>query len=107
LQNAFAISQHVRIPEPQNAIALRHQPLVALSVALRLGVLTSIDFDHKHAFMAYEVEDERSDGGLTPEAQAVQSMRSQPGPQSKFSVGHLMAQSLCMATMNFRYSAMR
>jgi hypothetical protein len=54
-------------------------------------VLTPINLYDQHSFVANKVEDERTDWNLTAEAQSVQSMRSQPGPQPMLGIRHVVA----------------
>jgi hypothetical protein len=92
LQNTFAILQHVGIPKPQDPIALRSEPSIACDIPLGFSVLTAIDFNHQHALMTHEIENERSERNLAPETQPVQAMGPQPRPQMRLRVGHVTPQ---------------
>ena len=46
-QNRIGVGERVAVPESQDGGPLRPQPLVALGVVVRLGlVLTAVDFDY-------------------------------------------------------------
>jgi hypothetical protein len=71
LQNTLSIPQHVRIPESNDAVAFSFKPAIAFNVLLGICVLTAIDFNHKLLLVAHKIEDERSEGNLTPKAQPI------------------------------------
>jgi hypothetical protein len=63
------VPQHVIVPEPQNAVALRlkiRRPLCIPGNVLGLIVLRSINFDDEAPFMTGEVSEEGTDSGLPP-----------------------------------------
>jgi hypothetical protein len=71
--------------------------LVAFDVAGLVGMLTTIDFNNEVVFMADEVGNERPNRRLAAEAQAVQAMSTNRGPEMPLRVRHLGAQSLGVA----------
>ena len=65
--NAFDISQHVVIPESQNAITVIRKPLIADGITRVSGMLAAIDFNDDAVLSAYEVDDIGADWLLTDE----------------------------------------
>jgi hypothetical protein len=68
--HAVDVLQHIIVPEAQDAIALRSKIDGSLCISgnvLRLIVLRSIDFDDEASFVAGEVSEVRTDGGLPAE----------------------------------------
>jgi hypothetical protein len=60
IQDACRLFEHVRVPEPQDSIALCGKPTVALLIVLSLrskAVLSAIDLDHKLGLVTKEVSD--------------------------------------------------
>lgn len=76
-QHTVAIAQHIGIPEAENSITLRFQPLITLSITRVLRVLSAVDLNDQAHVVANKVDDEATDWCLASEAQAVQSMSSQ------------------------------
>jgi hypothetical protein len=81
LKNAFDVFEDVVVPEPDdtvsNALQVRVAPLV---IVLMLCVLAAIELDHETALKAYEIDDIRSDGPLSPELETFESTRAQIAP---------------------------
>jgi hypothetical protein len=67
LPDTFDIFQHLVIPEPQDAIAMLGQPLIAHGVASALGMLAAIDLDDKPFLPTDKIDDVPSDRLLTDE----------------------------------------
>jgi hypothetical protein len=62
--------QHIIVPEAQDATALRSKISGSLCISgnvLRLIVLRAIDLDDEAPFMAGEVREKGTNGGLPPE----------------------------------------
>ena len=72
LPNAFDVSQHLTIPEPQHAVAMFEEPLIADGVASAFGVLAAIDLDHEPFLSTDKIDDIRSDRLLTDEFESTQ-----------------------------------
>jgi hypothetical protein len=68
--HAVDILQHIIVPETKDAIALRPKINGSFRIAdnvIRLIVLRSIDLDDEAPFVAGEVSEVRTDGGLPAE----------------------------------------
>ena len=68
--HAIDVLQHIIVPEAQDATALRSKISGSLCISgnvLRLIVLRAIDLDDEAPFMAGEVSEEGTNGGLSPE----------------------------------------
>src|SRR5262245_50563450 len=55
-------------------------------------MLRSVDLDNETPFVAGEVSEERSDGGLSPEMRVLDWQASQVPPEFAFRVGHVATQ---------------
>jgi hypothetical protein len=65
-------------------------------------MLSAVDFNDQQTIVTAEINNEPSDRHLAAETQAVQPMRTQCGPQVRFSVRHLTAEIFCAAALNGR-----
>jgi len=86
--HARATGEHGRIPESQDpqsgSLQIRRPPFV---ISDPLGVLPSVDLDHKAGVPTKEVEEVGSEWGLAPPCPATQAMGPQGSPQARLSVG--------------------
>src|SRR5262245_54180216 len=88
--------QHIVAPETQDAIALCSKisgPLFISSNVLRLIVLRSVDLDDEPPFVAGEVCEVRTDGGLPSEMRVLNGEASQMPPEFAFGIGHIASES--------------
>jgi hypothetical protein len=67
LKNSVSIFQNIGIPETKHAIAFGFEPAIPLDVFDGLGVLAAVDLHNQLVVLASEINDETSNGGLTPE----------------------------------------
>ena len=92
LQNTADIAQDVVIPEPQDAVVARAQPLVADQVFRTIGVLPAIDFDDQSAVTADKIDRVRPDRLLTNKFVAEHAARPQLLPQKALGRGRVSSQ---------------
>ena len=81
LQDGIAISQHVGIPEAEDAVTLACKPLGSLDVTrgfLLGGVLTAIQLDHEVPIVTDKIDNEGPHWHLAPKAKSMEAVRSQP-----------------------------
>jgi len=77
--DAAGIPKDVVVPEPNDSKTLDLEPSGALRIASALSrMLTTIDFNDELAFKADEIDDEPSDGRLTPEEASIELTVTQP-----------------------------
>ena len=101
LPNAFDISQHLVIPEPQDTEPMFDEPLIADGVASVLGVLAAIDFDDKPFLSADKVDHVRPDRLLTHEFKSAERPRTKAPPKLSFGECGVFAQ--LSGQTRFRY----
>ena len=66
--HTFEVLENLVVPEPQDPIAPRREPSVALGVGSGLpSMLPTIDFDDELCLVAYKVGDIRAEGNLAAE----------------------------------------
>ena len=86
VEDAVWMAQDLVVGQTQDDEASRHQPSVAAAVSQRLGVVWSaIGLDDETRFLAEEVDDEWSDGVLSPELRLHDLPAAQQAPKLLFS----------------------
>ena len=83
LHDKFDIVDDLRIPETQHAMALRFDMVLASHVG-GVAMLAAIDFDDELLLAANEIGDERSDGDLPAELEAIKLAGTQRLPKPAF-----------------------
>jgi hypothetical protein len=71
LQYPRAIFQHIGIPEPRDAIALRLEPAIARRIAASFGMVAAIDLNDQTLVVAHKINNVSANWRLTAEAQAI------------------------------------
>jgi len=64
-------------------------------------MLPAIDLDNQSMLLRNEIDDERTDWHLAPEARPRQAVSTEHEPQEALGIRHLSAQSLCAPAMKF------
>ncbi|MEA2992637.1 MAG: hypothetical protein QOD40_1557, partial [Alphaproteobacteria bacterium] len=59
------------IPETKHAIAFGFEPAISLNVLCGFGVLPAVEFHNQLMVVANKIDDEASNGSLSPKAQSV------------------------------------
>src|SRR3954447_10336678 len=77
-ENALGIRQHIVVPEPDDAIATRLEPISARLAVLR--VLSAIDLDDELRRRAEEIDDIRSERMLAAETKTFELLSAQARP---------------------------
>jgi hypothetical protein len=90
--NAFDISQHFVIPETQDAVAMRDEPLIAHGVASALRVLATVDLDDEPLLSTDKIHDIRTDRLLTHEFESVERPGAKVSPKLSFGAGRIFPQ---------------
>jgi hypothetical protein len=90
--NAFDISQHFVIPETQDAVTMRDQPLFANGVAFVIGVLAAIDFDDEPLLSTDKIHDIRPDRLLTHEFEPGERSAAKVSPKLSFGACRIVPQ---------------
>jgi hypothetical protein len=67
LKNSVPIFQNIGIPEAKYPVTLRREPTISLRVFGGFSMLSAIDLHNQLVVVANEINDETSNGGLTPE----------------------------------------
>jgi hypothetical protein len=88
----FDIAEHVVVPEPQNVEALTFYPRLPCLVFSAAGMPTAVDFDNQASLVTHEVDDEASNGLLTPETKASYLFSAQMRSQQPFRIRGLRTQ---------------
>ena len=70
-------------------------------------MLAAIDFDNKPMLLAHKINNEWTNRGLTTEAQAIESMRTQCSPQTALCICHFMTQRFRKSSHFWRNRTMR
>ena len=94
LNHALPVCNDIVIVEPQYLVTLGCEECIALCVALdvfRFVMLSTVYFDNEQCRLAYEIDDERTNRGLAPEAHAVHPMSADRVPDNPFCIGHVAA----------------
>ena len=95
LQYAWQILQHLMVPKPQHAYAVRGETARALRVAgtpWRGVVLGSVNLDRQSHCGTIEIQHETCDGVLLAKAETVELFATEAVPQALLRVGHMLAQ---------------
>lgn len=98
LQYAWQILQHLMVPKPQHAYAVRGETARTLLVAgtpWRGVVLASVNLDRQFHCGAIEIQHETCDGVLLAKAETVELFATEAAPQALLHVGHMLAQVAC------------
>jgi hypothetical protein len=91
--NAIDVREHVIIPEPPRAIAIRFEIPRAYFVGRTKGMPSTIEFDDNSKLMAGEVSEIRADRCVAPKVTFLERRLSQILPKLLFGFGHVTAQS--------------
>ena len=93
VQDTIDISQHVVVPEAQDAIAGRFDAVRSRSIRCLLPImLPAVEFDDELGFAAHEIDNERTYRGLAPEMRAAQcDVMTEPMPKHALGFGGLCA----------------
>ena len=87
LQNAFAILQHLVVPEAKHVPPLVRQISVTDIVAKAFGVLRTVGFDDQLSANAKKVDNVGADRNLSAKLESAQATIAQETPQAEFAVG--------------------
>ena len=81
LNDALGLGQHIGIPKPQNAIAIRPNERVTAFIIVRLlSVLTAVEFDDDGGFEADEIANIGTERSLSAELEAAEASAAQYVP---------------------------
>ena len=96
VQHAFEISEHIIIPEAQNAVAGGFDLALTQCIGLLLPImLSAIEFDDDLRLAAGEIDNERADEGLPPKMRTGQrNVMAKPLPEHALGIGGLRPHSL-------------
>jgi hypothetical protein len=84
VKHALGIRQHIIVPEADDGIAVRLEPIGACFIVLR--VLSAIDLDDEFRRRAEEIDDIGAERMLATEAVAFELLSAQTGPQPELGV---------------------
>ena len=87
LHNAFAILQHLVVPEAKHFPALVRQISVTDIVANAFGVLRTVGFDNQLSADTKKVDNVGTDRNLSTKLESVQATIAKKTPQAQFAVG--------------------
>ncbi len=86
-EDAFYVSKHLMIPEPQDAISLLGRPGVPPGIAFGLdGVLAPVDFDDETALETHEIDDVWTKHVLAAKLEPRKLAAAQMMPQQAFRI---------------------
>jgi hypothetical protein len=91
LKYAFAILEHLVVPEPKDFPALALQIGVSDIVTKALCVLRTVSLDDQLSANAKKVDDVRSKWDLPAKLNAIQATVAQEAPEAKLGVGRRSA----------------
>ena len=91
LQDAFAILEHLIVPEAKPLPALARQIGVTDIVLIALGVLRTVSLDDQLSSNAKKVDDVRPDRSLPAKLEAVQAAITKEASQAEFGVSRRSA----------------
>jgi len=77
------MTEHVRVPEPEDAVAFRIQPVLPSDIVQNVsisGMLTAVQLDDEPMLMAHEIDYERTNRCLAAKTETVEAMGAQLGP---------------------------
>ena len=98
LQYAWQILQHLMVPKPQHAYAVRGETARTLVVAgtpWRDVVLGAVNLDRQFHCGTIEIQHETCDGMLLAKTETVELFSTEAVPQALLRVGHMLAQIAC------------
>ena len=90
-QHAFAIGKDIRIPETQNAIALRRYVRVPYGIPCTFGMLATVKFDGQLRLAAKKVDNIRANRRLADKFETDKPALPKEVPHSTFRIGRLPA----------------
>jgi hypothetical protein len=104
LENSIQISEHVIVPEANDAITERIQRSRPRPVTFR-GVLPAVDFHDEPPLNATEIDDIRPDRPLSFEFQTGESAVAKLRPHDALRIRHVLAQIGSVSTYRAHASA--
>jgi hypothetical protein len=81
LQHATHVSEHVVVPESQNAIVAIDQPSLADGIARISRMLAAVDLNDQAPFSTYKIDDIRPNGFLADKLESGQRAGTQAMPK--------------------------
>ena len=106
-ENAFEISEDIRIPVAQDHETLGFKPAGPFPVACRSSdMLAAVEFDHQSPFETAEVGDVAAKRRLPPETCAINLLAAQSRPEQPFRIREVFPKVSCAADRHATESTM-